>query len=67
MPFKPNRFGNKIFALPDAKTFYISNLEVYFGQLPDGPYKVSHSSVAVILRLCDTIKDPGRNLTTDNT
>lgn len=66
IPSKPNRYGIKIFALSDAKTFYTSNLEVYVGLQPDGPYKESNSPDAVVVRLCDVIKNSGRNLTLDN-
>lgn len=31
IPRKPNKYGLKVFALVDSKTFYTSNLEVYVG------------------------------------
>ena len=34
MPNKPAKYGVKIFALRDAKTFYYSNLEIYCGKQP---------------------------------
>nr|XP_023014742.1 uncharacterized protein LOC111504426 [Leptinotarsa decemlineata] len=66
IPTKPNRYGIKIFALSDAKTFYTGNLEVYVGQQPAGPYAVSNSPGDVVMRLCDEIKGSGRNVTMDN-
>lgn len=66
IPSKPNRYGIKIFALCDAKMYYTSSLEVYTGQQPEGPYKVSNSPGDVVMRLCDIIKGTGRNITIDN-
>lgn len=66
IPSKPNRYGIKIFALCDAKMYYTTNLEVYTGQQPEGPYKVSNSPSDVVLRLCEVIKGSGRNVTLDN-
>lgn len=66
IPSKPNKYGIKIFALSDAKMFYTSKLEVYVGQQPEGPYKVSNSPSDVVYRLVDNIKNSGRNLTIDN-
>jgi len=36
IPNKPAKYGLKIFALCDAKTFYTSNIEVYCGKQPQG-------------------------------
>lgn len=66
IPSKPNKYGIKIFALSDSRMYYTSNLEVYVGKQPEGPYKVSNSPFDIVLRLCDAIKDSGRNLTIDN-
>ncbi|XP_063931144.1 piggyBac transposable element-derived protein 4-like [Zophobas morio] len=66
IPNKPNKYGIKIFALVDAKTFYTSNLEVYAGKQPDGPFAVNNSPNAAVQRLCQPIKGTGRNVTLDN-
>jgi hypothetical protein len=42
MPNKPVKYGIKIFALCDAKTFFTGNLEVYWGKQPNGPYNFSN-------------------------
>ncbi|KAJ8952230.1 hypothetical protein NQ314_007578, partial [Rhamnusium bicolor] len=42
------------------------NLEVYVGQQPDGPCKVSNSPNYIVEGLCESIKGSGRNLTIDN-
>ena len=41
-------------------------MEVYVGQQPDGPFKVSNSPGAVVQRLYEPIKGTGRNVTMDN-
>lgn len=46
--------------------FYTSKLEGYVGQQPEGPYNVSNSASDVVYRLCQNIKNSGRNLTIDN-
>lgn len=66
IPSKPNKYGLKILALCDAKMFYTSKLEIYAGQQPDGPYKVSNKPADVVLRLSQHISGTGRNLTMDN-
>lgn len=66
IPSKPNKYGIKIFALSDAKMYYTSNLEVYVGLQPEGPYRVSNSPQDIVKRLCEIIYGTGRNLTIDN-
>lgn len=66
IPSKPNKYGIKIFALCDAKMCYTSKLEVYTGQQPDGPYKISNSASDVVYRLCENLRKSGKHLTTDN-
>ncbi|XP_022913435.1 piggyBac transposable element-derived protein 4-like [Onthophagus taurus] len=66
IPSKPNKYGIKIFALVDAKCYFTTNLEVYVGKQPDGPYAVDNSASAVVQRLCEPINESGRNVTTDN-
>lgn len=66
IPSKPNKYGLKIFALCDSKTYFTSNLEVYVGQQPLGPYQVSNRPSDVVQRLCEPIRGTGRNVTLDN-
>nr|XP_022907230.1 piggyBac transposable element-derived protein 4-like [Onthophagus taurus] len=66
IPSKPAKYGIKIFAMCDAKSFYTSNFEVYCGQQPNGIYKVSNSPIDIVKRLITPIENSGRNLTTDN-
>lgn len=63
MKSKPARYGIKIFALVDARTYYIKNLEIYTGvQLP-GPFVINNSSFHVVNRLIQPIRNTGRNIT----
>lgn len=66
IPNKPARYGIKMFALCDAKTFYTANLEIYAGKQPEGPYRVDNSARAVTLRMIRPISGTGRHLTLDN-
>jgi len=66
IPSKPDKYGIKLFALVDAKTFFTSKIEVYVGTQPDGAYKVSNSPGDVVERLCSDIFGTGRNITLDN-
>ncbi|XP_069704477.1 piggyBac transposable element-derived protein 4-like [Periplaneta americana] len=66
MPTKPTKYGIKIFAMVDVKTYYTHNLEIYAGIQPDGPFHQSNSAHAVVKRLVHPIKGTGRNVTTDN-
>nr|CAH7741984.1 unnamed protein product [Callosobruchus chinensis] len=63
MPKKPGKFGIKIWALTDLKTFYTSNMEVYIPKQKDGPYKVDNSTRALVNRLVSGIQNTGRNVT----
>lgn len=66
IPNKPAKYGIKIFALVDSRTFYTSNMEIYCGTQPDGPFKVSNSPSDVVKRLIHPLYKSGRNLTIDN-
>lgn len=66
IPSKPNRYGLKVFALVDSRTYYSVNLEVYVGTQPDGSYACDNSASALVQRLVDPIRDSKRNVTCDN-
>nr|CAI5870253.1 unnamed protein product [Callosobruchus analis] len=66
IPNKPNKYGLKVFALVDAKTFYTCNLEVYVGTQPAGPYAVSNSASSVVERLVEPLRNSKRSITCDN-
>lgn len=66
MPNKPAKYGIKIFALVDSISYYTSNLEVYTGVQPDGPFRVDNSAISVTKRLVLPIWKTGRNVTMDN-
>lgn len=66
LPNKPAKYGIKIFALVDARTYYSLNLEIYAGEQPEGPYKFSNKPHDVVDRLVKPISGSGRNITMDN-
>lgn len=66
IPSKPAKYGIKVFNLCDARTAYSFNLEVYLGEQPDGPYKLSNKPEDVVKRLCVPIYNSNRNITIDN-
>lgn len=66
IPNKPAKYGIKAFVLCDSKTFYVSNFEIYCGQQPEGPYKVSNKPCDIAHRLMGQWKGKNRNLTCDN-
>uniref|UniRef100_A0A0L8H3T2 PiggyBac transposable element-derived protein domain-containing protein n=1 Tax=Octopus bimaculoides TaxID=37653 RepID=A0A0L8H3T2_OCTBM len=48
MPCKPVKYGIKIFILADAKTFYLSRMEVYLGRQAESSAIVDNSGAAVV-------------------
>lgn len=66
IPSKPAKYGIKMYALCDAKSFYTANLEIYCGKQPDGPFGSSNSPIDVVKRLVTPIENTNRNLTVDN-
>lgn len=66
IPSKPNKYGLKVYALVDSKTYYACNLEVYVGSQPPGPYVQETSASAVVERLVEPLRNSKRNLTCDN-
>uniref|UniRef100_A0A1B6M803 PiggyBac transposable element-derived protein domain-containing protein n=1 Tax=Graphocephala atropunctata TaxID=36148 RepID=A0A1B6M803_9HEMI len=66
IPNKPAKYGLKVYALVDARTFYTSKMEVYPAQQPQGPFFLSNDASSVVKRLIQPIVNTGRNVTTDN-
>lgn len=66
IPSKPNKYGIKIYASVDSKTFYSHNLEIYAGKQPEGPYMLSNKPKDVVMRLVEPLFGSGRNITCDN-
>ena len=66
IPSKPNKYGIKIVSTVDAKTKYLSNMEIYAGTQPTGPFCVDNSAKEVVKRLLTHVKGSGRNVTVDN-
>ena len=66
IPSKPNKYGIKIYALVDAKMYYLHHLEIYAGKQLDGSYTHSNKPADVGRRLTAPISGSGRNITADN-
>ncbi|KAJ8964664.1 hypothetical protein NQ314_004719 [Rhamnusium bicolor] len=66
MPLKPAKYGIKMYALCDSRTYYTWKFEIYCGKQPDGPYQTSNKPFDIVQRLVDTLKKSNRNLTIDN-
>lgn len=66
IPNKPAKYGIKVFALVDARTFYAYNLEVYAGKQPEGPFCLSNKPDDIVARLVEPIRGSHRNVTFDN-
>jgi hypothetical protein len=63
---KPGKYGIKIYALVDSRSFYTQNLEIYVGKQPEGQYQLSNSPADVVERMISPISGSGRNVTVDN-
>lgn len=64
---KPDKYGIKIYALVDSRTFFTVNMEIYAGKQPkNSPYELDNSAAAVVERLIKPIDKSARNITMDN-
>lgn len=66
IPNKPAKYGIKVHALVDARSYYVLNLEVYVGQQPEGPFRFSNSPKDIVDRLVAPVSGTKRNITFDN-
>ena len=66
IPSEPNKYGIEIYALVDAKMYYLHHLEIYAGKQPDGPYNLSNKPADAVRRLTAPISGSGRNIAADN-
>lgn len=66
IPSKASKYGIKVFALVSCSDFYTTNLEVYVGTQPDGPFKVSTKPHDLVMRLTEPVSGSKRNITADN-
>ncbi|GBN01118.1 hypothetical protein AVEN_262296-1 [Araneus ventricosus] len=62
MPNKPGKYGLKLFALCDVKTFYTLKFEPYVGTQTDGQFKTSYDTLDIVMRLYESIYGSGRNI-----
>lgn len=66
IPSKPAKYGIKIFALVDVHYPYTLNLEMYAGQQPDGPFRMSNERHDVVIRMAQPVLGKNINITMDN-
>lgn len=66
MPSKPAKYGIKIFALVSTSNFYATNLKVYVGQQPIGPFRTSNKTTDLVMRLVQPVSGNNRNIICDN-
>lgn len=67
IPSKPAKYGIKIYALVDAKTFYTMNLEIYRGRQPDNSsFAFSNKPFDLVDRMVNCVTGSSRNITMDN-
>ncbi|CAG4960926.1 unnamed protein product [Colias eurytheme] len=65
IPSKPAKYGIKIYALVDNKTYYTLNMEIYCGKQPESPYAISNKPYDVVDRLVQCVSQTSRNVTMD--
>lgn len=56
MANRPTKYGLRIIVLQDVETLFICNMELRCGQQPDGPYRFSDDSAAIVHRLLEHVK-----------
>ncbi|XP_045458229.1 piggyBac transposable element-derived protein 4-like [Melitaea cinxia] len=66
IPSKPAKYGVKVFALVDVHYPYTFNLEIYAGQQPEGPFRLSNERHDVVMRLSRPVLGQNKNITMDN-
>lgn len=63
---KPAKYGIKIYALVDARTFFTNNLGIYPDKQPPGEYDLGNDVASVVKCMTKPIDKSGRNVTMDN-
>lgn len=66
MPNKSRKYVLKLFALCDAKAFYILKFEFYVHTQQDEPQKTSYTTLDIVMWPCESTYGSGRNITCDN-
>ncbi|GBL74862.1 hypothetical protein AVEN_243707-1 [Araneus ventricosus] len=66
IPSKPAKYGIQTLALVDTRLFHTSNIEIYAGMQPEGPFSISNKSRDVVCRTVTPLVNSGRNLTAGN-
>ncbi|XP_036322196.1 piggyBac transposable element-derived protein 4-like [Rhagoletis pomonella] len=66
IPSKPAKYGLKVFALVDVHYPYTYNLEIYAGQQPEGPFRLSNERFDIVMRMVQPILNRHSNITMDN-
>lgn len=66
IPSKPAKYGIKMYAMVDNISYFTSNMEIYAGKQPDGPFSIDNSTKNVVHRLIQPIRNTGRIVTIDN-
>ena len=65
LPFKPAKYGIKVFWASDASNAYPLKGQIYTGKPIDGPRQVNVGE-RTVLNLISLYKGSGRNVTTDS-
>ncbi|GBP67719.1 PiggyBac transposable element-derived protein 4 [Eumeta japonica] len=66
IPNKPAKYGIKVFALIDVHYPYTFNLEIYAGQQPERPFRLSNERHDVVMRMARPVLGKYLNITMDN-
>ena len=65
MKSEPAKYGIKLWAPTDVKTFYLYNLQVYIGKLPINPPEKNQGR-RIVCEMMEPLLGTGRSVTTDN-